>query len=149
MKLKIEKGSYGFAKGGGDYMDIKLSKPKKTKTRKQSLASLQRKADHLLQQVFTAGNPTCIVCGDKTNCGHHVIYKSQSAYLRYIMDNLVPLCMSCHCKHHQSGDSYILAKIIQVKGDQWMAGLQQTRRTLQKTNKGYLLGVIEELERLN
>ena len=95
---------------------MKLTKPK---TRKQSIASLQKKADHLLQLKFVANNPTCIVCGDKTNCGHHVIYKSQSAYLRYSMDNLVPLCMSCHCKHHQSGDSEILKAILQEKGFDW------------------------------
>lgn len=116
------------------------------KTRKQSIATMQRKADALFQQVFVANNPTCIVCGDKTNCGHHVIYKSQSAYLRYSDSNMAALCLKCHCKHHQSGDSAILAGILFAKGIDWFEDLQNKRHILQKTNKGYLLGIISDLE---
>jgi hypothetical protein len=53
--------------------------------------------------------------------------------------------MSCHCKHHQSGDSEILAKILKIKGNAWYEVLQAGRHILQKTNKGYLLGVIADL----
>lgn len=119
------------------------------KKRKQSIATLKARANKLFQQVFVANNPTCIVCGGKTNCGHHVIYKSQSANLRYDMDNMVALCLSCHCKHHQSGDSSILAKIIQVKGFDWYEMLQEKRHILLKINKGYMEEVVKELKELS
>ena len=110
-----------------------------------TVKSLRKKADRLAQIKYVPLNQECLVCGQPTSAMHHVIYKSQSANLRYNPSNLVPLCSRCHCKHHLSGDPVILATIIKKKGQEWFDELQQLRHIICKLNKGYLKEVIEEL----
>ena len=121
----------------------KLTKPK---TRKQSIASLQRKADALLQKKYVPMYPNCLVCGKHCEVMHHFVPKSQSSFLRYDKRNLINLCNSCHARHHLSGDPFIVGAILVAKGQEWANQLETDRHILQKTNKGYLLEVIKELE---
>lgn len=58
---------------------------------------------------------------------------------------MVPLCMKCHFKLHNTGDSEILGTIIKKKGMEWFDKLQHDRHILQKTTKEYLEGIIESL----
>lgn len=104
-----------------------------------------KKVDRLLQEWFVPRNPKCIVCGGVTSEGHHVINKSKSNNLRYDVNNLVPLCRGCHCRHHLSGDPYIISTIIQKKGQEWFDDLQVRRRIICKLNKDYLLDVVKRL----
>jgi len=113
--------------------------------KRNPVKTLRNKADRLIQIKYVALNPSCIVCGQPTSEMHHVIYKSQSNNLRFDPLNIVPLCKSCHCKHHMSGDSFILATIIKVKGQDWFDDLQSRRHTICKFNQGYLKEVIERL----
>lgn len=85
------------------------------------------------------------MCGSPTSNMHHVIFKSQSNYLRYSENNLVPLCMRCHFKLHNIGDSEILGTIIKKKGMKWFDKLQQDRHIICKMKKEYLEDIIESL----
>lgn len=107
--------------------------------------TLEKKCDLLLQKKYTQKNPKCLVCGGVTNCMHHFIPKSQSNELRYSKDNLIPLCSSCHCRHHLSGDPSIVGKIIAVKGMDWFDDLQRRRHIICKNNKSHLEEVFKEL----
>ena len=111
----------------------------------KSIKTLRSKADRLLQLKYVPLNPVCLVCGQPTSAMHHVIYKSQSANLRYNPSNLVPLCSRCHCKHHLSGDPVIIATIINKKGQEWFDLLQKKRHVICKFNQGYLKEIISEL----
>ncbi len=116
------------------------------KPSRKSLRQLEVKADWLFQEKFVKENPKCIVCGQLTNNGHHVIYKSKSNALRYDEKNMAPLCMQCHMRHHYSGDPYILATIIAKRGRVWFDDLQLRRRVICKFNKSYLREIIDRLE---
>lgn len=113
----------------------------------KSIATLRRRADKLLQQVFMKDHPMCLCCPSPACNGHHYIYKSQSANLRYDLKNLVPLCAKCHMRHHFSGDPRIVQVILEKMGKKWADDLQARRRILRKINKTYLREVIEELEK--
>ena len=58
-----------------------------------------------VRDSFLRRNPKCVVCGEPATIAHHVIRKraggpDESA-------NLIPLCASCHGKHHaQTGESF-------------------------------------------
>jgi len=48
------------------------------------------------------GQP-CGKCGrsSEANCGHHIIYKSQSGYLTLVALNIEPLSLNCHYGAHK------------------------------------------------
>lgn len=104
---------------------------------------LRRKADRLLQEVYTKGN--CEVCGEPAQCVHHVIYKSQSNFLRYNPKNLVPICNKCHSLLHKTGDSRILGTIIAKRGIEWHEELQIIRHELCCLSEQYLKEIIDNL----
>jgi 5-methylcytosine-specific restriction endonuclease McrA len=112
----------------------------------KSTAYLRRKADRLLQDHYTAKWPLCFVCGSQTTQIHHFIPKSQSNYLRYNRANLIPLCTSCHFKHHRLGDPEIIRQILMVKGTDWFDELQTLRHRIQKPTKAWYKEVIKKLE---
>jgi hypothetical protein len=120
-------------------------KPKKPKTRLQSLKSLIAQADKLLQLKFISTNKFCIVCGGSNIVGHHYIFKSQSKILRWDINNLVSLCPGCHTRLHLSGDPMIVQTILKKKGMAWADQLQDKRKQLCKFNKQYLSDIIKEL----
>ena len=115
------------------------------KKERQVLRNLEKKADCLLQIKFKEKNNICIVCGQQSSCGHHVVFKSQSNALRYSINNLVPLCAKCHTRLHFSGDPAILGTIIKVKGLDWFDQLQKERHKICKHTKEYLENIIEKL----
>lgn len=106
--------------------------------------SLTKKADKLLQEKYTYGK--CESCGIReATCCHHYVYKSQSNFLRYNLDNLVRICPECHTRHHKSGDSEIMSRVIVKRGIEWEQGLQSQRRTPQKLTVSYLQEIIKQL----
>jgi len=48
--------------------------------------------------------------------------------------------------HHLSGDPYIVATILKVKGQEWNNSLQEKRKERVKFNKAYMKGIIEKLQ---
>ena len=113
---------------------------------KPSVATLRRKADRLFHQVCLKNNPNCLICGKQAINAHHYVPKSQSNNLRYDTNNGISICMGCHLKHHRGGDPFIVETILKMMGKEWSDDLQARRRIICKMNKGFLKGVIEELE---
>lgn len=102
--------------------------------------------DKLLQQINVPLNPKCIVCGAPTSEMHHYIEKSKSLYLRWDKRNLVPLCRSCHMRHHFSGDPRIVQQILRVKGNEWADEIELERRVMFKDTMGNLQTIYEQLK---
>jgi len=111
-----------------------------------SLKAMISQADKLYQQKYLQLNPTCLICGKPAHCIHHFIYKSHSKALRYDENNGISICISCHSRHHLSGDPYIVATILKVKGQEWNNSLQEKRKERVKFNKAYMKGIIEKLQ---
>lgn len=106
---------------------------------------LKRELDRLIQQITKRTYTECLVCSNKNICGHHYVQKKQSLYLRFDMRNIVPLCLSCHSRHHVSGDPYIHQTILLRKGFEWADELNRDRRIIFKDTLSNLLEVKEKL----
>ena len=88
---------------------------------KSELKKYRGKCDKLASKLCIQRDGRCVRCGsDYILCSHHIIYKSQSSYLRHNLDNLITLCRSCHYTIH-NGDMLELADwLISYLGqDQW------------------------------
>lgn len=102
------------------------------RTKKDPRKRLRDELDRLVQDILAPFHEECIVCSGRTHAMHHYIQKNQSLYLRWDVRNLVPLCMSCHCKHHKGGDPRIHQVILMRKGHQWADSLEADRRKIFK-----------------
>ena len=92
---------------------------------------LKREADILWQfAVLKKYGKRCEVCGEPTGTAHHFFPKGSFSQLRYDIDNGVPLCVSCHFKHHQIGDPTIHQKIISKRGLKWYKDLTEKSKKL-------------------
>jgi 5-methylcytosine-specific restriction endonuclease McrA len=111
---------------------------KKTK----SIAYYRRKADQAVQEWGRDQYSICLICGKPMSCLHHYFPKSSSSNLRYDRDNLIPICVSCHFKHH-NGDPRVQNTINVVKGKAWLSKLTEKRNIYIKVNKKYYQDVIE------
>lgn len=94
----------------------------------------QKQCDKLLQELVRAKNTKCLLCHNPCEVGHHFIRKSLSSYLRYDLRNIIPLCNSCHCKHHLQEDPSFEIKIVDIMGRDWYNGLEVDRRKYNKVN---------------
>ena len=112
------------------------------------IKSLQTKADNLLQKKGKEVFKKCEICGKKMNCLHHFFPKSISARLRYEWNNMIPVCISCHFRHHTSFDPTIHAKILEKRGFDWFNNLLKIKKEKIKTNRDYYNNIIELLNKL-
>ena len=99
---------------------------KKTPLRRKSKSKRRKlidKADRALQDFYRTQGLVCEVCGKPMNVVHHYFPKNQSSYLRFKKENLVPICTSCHFKHHRTGDPTIHDTIKQKRGQKWLDDL--------------------------
>lgn len=103
---------------------------------------IKKQLDKIVQKKSVPKNPKCYVCGKQTSEMHHYIQKSQSLFLRWHKKNLIPLCKSCHYKHHRLGDPYIVETIISKKGQKWVDWINKNRR---KTLKDSITNLEEML----
>ena len=115
---------------------------------------LEKLADTLLQKLIRKLYPRCFVCGQETQCGHHFIEKSKSNRLRYELENIIPVCLSCHSKIHNRfsyslGAYDIIDFIIKKKGRKWFNNLQKLRHELVKTDELFYNGHIKRLQELD
>jgi len=108
-------------------------------------ARLKKKLDRLIQEIYVKKYPKCLVCGNKTSEMHHFVPKSRSFFLRYDKRNLIPLCKSCHFKHHM-GDPAIHFTVIQKKGVDWYNELNKDRYKIMKNTLGNLRLIEKKLE---
>jgi len=90
--------------------------------------------DKLLTPFIIKKFPNCMLCGSPTQVAHHHIHRSKSLRVRYEIQNLLPLCGSCHYKLHQN-ESYWASKIIQIRGLRWFARLEKLKNEVVKWGK--------------
>ena len=111
------------------------------RTKLPKLSTMRNKCDNLLTPIIKARHPNCEACGAQTQVGHHWIEKSRSAYLRYDLRNIIPLCHSCHAKiHNRFGNSIVggldVAEIIISKrGREWKEQLDIDQSKYQKVDR--------------
>ena len=89
----------------------------------------QKICDRLLSPLIKDLFPHCLLCGGETQVAHHFVHKSKSLALRYNLNNLIPLCSSCHFKLHQN-EGYWSAKIIEIKGLRWFKAIEKKKNEL-------------------
>ncbi len=106
------------------------------------------RADDLMQDIERTMYDRCLVCGGPNEVGHHYQTKQSSSYLRYDFRNLVPLCNSCHFKHHIMFDPYIVKTIINKKGKSWADEIERDRRKPMKTGIAYYQDKCQEFEEI-
>lgn len=123
----------------------KVKKIKKPKL--PSLPSLQKKSDRESQNWGRRTYKKCEVCGKKMNVLHHFFPKQMSNRLRYEEDNLIPLCNSCHFRHHKMFDPSIHAKIIEKRGLKWFDKLNKMKKRKIKINRNYYNKTIKKYEK--
>jgi len=109
-------------------------------------STLKNKLDRLIQEIYVPLNPKCLVCGNPTSEMHHYIQKTSSLYLRWDKRNLIPLCRSCHCKHHITGDPRIIQEVLRIKGNEWADELEKDRRIIFKDTISNLTDILNKLE---
>jgi hypothetical protein len=123
--------------------------PKKVKS--LTCSQWQKKCDALLSPIIIKLFPRCEACGNPTQVAHHWIEKSRSSYLRYVLDNLIPLCHSCHAKiHNRFGNSItgclgVAEIIIKRRGKKWKEEMDRDGRKINKVNTSYYEQVWEKL----
>lgn len=99
------------------------------RTKLPTVKSMRNKCDKLLTPIIKAQHPECFLKGSK-NCNfhsqvaHHHIKKSRSSALRYDLENLIPLCNSCHLMLHQNESKWVL-ELIERKGIEWAQSLKE------------------------
>jgi len=119
-----------------------------SKIKKPNKKTLRNKADRLLQEYIRIKHKgeTCYLCGvNPVSVGHHFIYKSQSLALRYVLDNIIPLCNNCHCLIHNQ-PSRQNARICFKRGEQWFNDLEEVRKSGAKFTKEWIETKLQVLE---
>jgi hypothetical protein len=92
----------------------------------------QKTCDKLISPITIKLFPKCILCGTKTQVGHHFVHRSKSLILRYNFKyNIIPLCNSCHFKLHFN-EGFWSAKIVQIKGLRWFKWLEKEKNKIIK-----------------
>ena len=126
---------------------------------KSPVALLKAKCDKVMQQIYTAKNPKCDICGKPTYCMHHFVEKSRSNRLRYEEENIIPLCQLCHSYTHNKMNrfmlnnlnrsySYVDMIINKRGGKEWKDKMEIIGRETIKTNIQYYEVKLEELSKL-
>lgn len=129
-------------------MDLRKENDKARKERSHPAGWWQKKCDRLMQDVQRAKIRKCEVCGGPNEVGHHYHTKSNSSFLRYDWRNFIPLCHSCHFKHHNKSDPAIHNTINMKRGPQWVQDLEGDRRKASDMTVGRLKALYEEFKEL-
>ena len=125
--------------------NVRKRKESGNKRKLPSIKRMRNKCDALLTPIIIKRHPHCLLCGKLSQVAHHHVHKSKSSRLRYELNNLIPLCNSCHLKLHVN-ESYWASCIVQIKGLEWFADLQRKKEEIVKTDVHFY---IENHERLN
>lgn len=90
---------------------------------KSKKSKLMNQADKLWQQILI--KPVCEVCGQPSDCVHHHYYKGSFGHMRYLLDNGIVVCRSCHYKIHFKDPKPIEAIIEAKRGKKWSDMLKE------------------------
>lgn len=117
------------------------------RTKLPSLKTARNKADALLTPIIKLQYPNCLLCGQPTQVAHHFQHRSKSTILRYDLNNLIPLCNSCHYKLHQN-ESYWAAIIVQMRGIDWFNDLRKRGQEIIKADVHFFIAQAERLKEI-
>lgn len=114
--------------------------------------TVRNKCDKMLTPIIRAQHPYCFLrasenCAGFTQVAHHHVLKSKCTRLRYELDNLIPLCTSCHCMLH-AHETYWSSKIVEMKGLDWWKKLDAVRHETVKADVHFYLDHYERLRPL-
>jgi hypothetical protein len=124
------------------------------KSGKSETAKLQKKCDVLLTPIIKKLHPKCEGCGSDTEVAHHFVEKSRSSNLRYNIDNLIPLCHSCHAKIHNRFGNSVMGSIdvsdtIRAKrGEDWFNRMRIEGAKVIKVNVEWYIANLDRLEKM-
>ena len=95
---------------------------------------------------------TCNACKkNKASCNHHFFPRSISKYLKFDINNGVPVCTSCHTGIHWRNDPRVVENIIDYRGRSWYNKLTKEKEKGEKLgsfyNKEFLEEEIKKLEK--
>jgi hypothetical protein len=107
----------------------------------------KKTCDTALQSYIKRHNSKCLVCGMKCQVGHHYVLTKNSAFLRYYLPNIIPLCFSCHYLLHRRQDVTIIVGIFIKMGIDWFNDLMNKKKLPVKTNKKYYENVYDKLSK--
>ena len=108
---------------------------------------LHNEADKLWAEVVMRRHDNkCFVCGKQAISAHHFIPKQQSAFLRYDLENGIPLCRSCHFQIHWKSDPIFPLIIAFKKGKAWVEYLAQRKHKPITINIQWLEKQIQKLK---
>ena len=114
-------------------------------TTQQKKKKIRAKADKLWQQIVSH-HKRCALCGSSNLvCGHHVILKAQSSYLRYDLNNCIPVCRECHFGIHKHMNLYT-PDIIAYLGDGEYTRLIRDQQKRVSTTLGWYINKYNILE---
>lgn len=129
-------------------VNLQKEKDRPKKEKSHTPGWWQTKCDDLMQDIGRRLNDKCEVCGRENQVGHHYITKSLSSFLRYEFKNLIPLCHSCHFKHHKMNDPNIHNTINRKRGDEWINWIESVRRSPIRAGVSYYKEIYEYLKTL-
>ena len=118
-------------------------------TTQQKKKRLRNKCDKKYQEIgrMMYEDKGCLICGGTYSCLHHFYPKSTASALRYNIKNGIPICVKCHCRVHSSDDPTINLQIVEIRGKEWLRGLQSVKRNdFVKTSLKYYETVQKNLE---
>ena len=121
----------------------------KKNTTQDKKKKLRRKCDRIYQEIgrMMYEKKGCLVCAGEYSCLHHFYPKSTCSALRYNIKNGIPICVKCHCRVHSSDDPTINLQIVEIRGKEWLEGLQSVKRNdYIKTSIKYYETVLKNLE---
>jgi 5-methylcytosine-specific restriction endonuclease McrA len=99
------------------------------KEERKLIDKIEKKADNLWRDtILKSVDYKCEVCGGVANQVHHYFPKGQNGHLRYCWANGVPICPSCHVKHHRTYNPSIHATVANKRGRKWYEKLNDKAR---------------------
>lgn len=111
---------------------------------KNKLSYFRKKADRAMQDYFTQKYPNCEMCNAPVSCMHHFHPKSVSSALRYVEENLVPVCNSCHLGFHSNRSAQMTSRLIDKRGVEWSNDLLKRKEQIVKPSIGYYKEIVEK-----
>lgn len=116
---------------------------------------LIKKLDTLWSMAVRARYPKCVICGsEKQLSSHHcIVRKAQSLGVRWLVNNGVTLCVSCHIfKYHgQQSDKVWMDRYIAILNDLISADEQQAiidiGHRINKISTFDMMEMIEQFEK--
>lgn len=112
---------------------------------KRKVPTLRKACDKALQALGKERYSLCEVCGASMICMHHFFPTRVSASLRYDWDNLIPICVGCHLRHHRAQDPTIHATILKKRSWRWYGRLVVAKEKKTASNIKYYQDKLEEL----